>query len=594
MHPVQLRRAKGARIGRRHAAIRLLIPLMICLCLTGAHPAACAEPPVRDADNVVLTARDIAALQVRSVQELLNLIPGVQAGSSSVAIRGSYKVRVLLDGMTLNDPGTFSVNLDLIPFRDLDRVEIFKGGGGVVFGDDASGGAVVFTTKRLEKTDAFVEAAGGSHDTFESRFNLTRRKDGLGLGLGGEFRTTQGYRTNNDKEEKRLGGKISFRPSFWGPDREPTLSVEFSQTDQGFAGLPAYPTPNSRGVDESLGASFTWQNWGITSGTFLTRFEQERTDPDKDSHTLMRTTNLKQQLARSWEVWGLSGINTGLDAETTWAEGSELDPTQESALGIYASKRFSFQQWLPVYLRLGLRANLYSAFDNVINPEAELGLDLGGHHFKLAFSRSNNLPSIRQRHFRYSSMEPNPDLVMEKATNLTLGVSSKWTDWLSSDVSLFNRDVEDRITYVYVAGGVGQYQNFGSTLLRGVDLSLDFKPFPWLSLKPSYTYLEATDTDTGLWLSCKPRHKIKADLRIKPLENLSLGIFYKYESMRYTRSDNTESASPYYTVDLRADWDVAGFRVFATWENLMDEQYIYGDGYPAPPRMWLVGLSREF
>ena len=72
------------------------------------------------------------------------------------------------------------------------------------------------------------------------------------------------------------------------------------------------------------------------------------------------------------------------------------------------SKKFSLNPW-PLILGLGLRGNIYSAFEDVINPEADLVYKLEGHQFKLAFSRSNNLPNFRQRYFRYSSLEPNPD-----------------------------------------------------------------------------------------------------------------------------------------------------------------------------------------
>lgn len=542
---------------------------------------------------MLLTAEDIAKRNAHSVQELLNTVPGVQAGQSSVSIRGSYKVRVLLDGMVLNDPGTFSVNLSLVPFHNLATVEIFKGGGGVAFGDDASGGAVVFATTRLEQTRVFSELSGGSQDAYGAKFDLSHRQGGLGVGVSGEYQESAGYRRNGDKEERRMGARFSYRPQSWGEGREPTLAIDFGEIRKGFAGYPEYPTPNSRGIDESLGVSFTWDNWGITSGTYLTRFEQTRRDTDKGTHTMLRTTNLRQQLARTWEVWGVKGIDTGLNLESTLGQGSELETTQESVIGLFVRKRIDFS-FMPLSLLLGLRANVYSAFDNVLNPELELMLPLDQHRFKLALSRSNNLPSLRQRYFRYSAMEPNPDLVMEKAANITFGVASNWLPWVSSDISLFNREIDNRITYVRLEGGVGQYQNFGSTRLRGVELSLDIKPAQWVSFKPSYTYLEAIDRETGLWLSSKPRHKIKADLRITPLAGLSLGFFYTYESMRYTNSSNTESAAAYHILDLRAEYQRWGFSFFATCENIFDQSYMYGDGYPAPPRTWMVGLSREF
>ena len=57
-----------------------------------------------ESDKIVITAEDIKRMNVRTVTELLNQIPGVRAGESSVNLRGTYKVRVLLDGRSINDP----------------------------------------------------------------------------------------------------------------------------------------------------------------------------------------------------------------------------------------------------------------------------------------------------------------------------------------------------------------------------------------------------------------------------------------------------------------------------------------------------------
>ena len=83
-------------------------------------------------------------------------------------------------------------------------------------------------------------------------------------------------------------------------------------------------------------------------------------------------------------------------------------------------------------------------------------------------------------------------------------------------------------------------------------------------------------------------------MRITPFPGLSVGVFYTYQSMCYTRSDNTETAEPYHTVDLRVEYHFKGYSIFTTWENLMDVEYMYGDGLPGPPQNWVLGISREF
>ncbi len=68
-------------------------------------------------------------------------MPGVKAGSTSVTIRGSSKVRVLLDGRPINDPTSShgGIKFDMVFLENVERVEIHRGKGGVKYGNDASG-----------------------------------------------------------------------------------------------------------------------------------------------------------------------------------------------------------------------------------------------------------------------------------------------------------------------------------------------------------------------------------------------------------------------------------------------------------------------
>jgi len=50
----------------------------------------------------------------------------------------------------------------------------------------------------------------------------------------------------------------------------------------------------------------------------------------------------------------------------------------------------------------------------------------------------------------------------------------------------------------------------------------------------------------------------------------------------------------YFLVDLRADYYLEHIRLFLKVENLFDKDYFYGDGYPAPPITWSIGLNYEF
>ncbi|OQY15877.1 MAG: hypothetical protein B6I32_05090, partial [Desulfobacterium sp. 4572_20] len=153
---------------------------------------------------------------------------------------------------------------------------------------------------------------------------------------------------------------------------------------------------------------------------------------------------------------------------------------------------------------------------------------------------------------------------------------------IEGSITLFYNRIKDRITYARGEGGIGKYENFGKVTLKGTEISCKWKLCDSIEMKPSYVYLSAKDNETGNRIPCKPEHKVRFDIRYKPLADLTLDLNTKYVSKQYSRSDNKESVSGYFIADLRADYYCNRIRLFMKIENLFDKDYLYGDGYPAP------------
>jgi len=129
---------------------------------------------------------------------------------------------------------------------------------------------------------------------------------------------------------------------------------------------------------------------------------------------------------------------------------------------------------------------------------------------------------------------------------------------------------------------------------RGADISLKWRPFESLTVKSSYTYLITRDETTGNWLPYSPRHKIKLDIKYRLVQRITLSLNTKYASRQFTRSDNSESVPAYLVTGLRAKYQFKKLQLFADIANLFNNNYLYGDGFPAPPRTWLLGAGYEF
>ncbi|MCE1274160.1 MAG: TonB-dependent receptor, partial [Chlorobiales bacterium] len=183
---------------------------------------------------------------------------------------------------------------------------------------------------------------------------------------------------------------------------------------------------------------------------------------------------------------------------------------------------------------------------------------------------------------------------MEKAVKTSLGVSFTPSDKLSCELSLFHRDITDRITYVRDADNTGRYENFGEVIYQGLESSLTWKPAAWLELTPSYLYLHARNEETGLWLPAIPFHTLSGQIVLKPFSRLSIRADLKYTGEVYARTDNVEKLPGYGLVDLRVEYRAGATQLYLDVDNLLDKEYLYVDGYDAPPREWEIGMNYTF
>ncbi|KIX10975.1 TonB-dependent receptor [Dethiosulfatarculus sandiegensis] len=580
---------------KKISVIAFVLGLFLTPCLGFA-----ANGAMPNGETILLNSSDISEANVRSIQELLNLIPGVKAGSSSVSIRGNSAVAVFLDGMSLINTASAhrQIKWNLVSVEDIETLKLIKGGGAVAFGDNTSGGVIIIKTKAVNRTKASLSFEAGNQNYWRTKGNATRKSGPWGVSFNGDFFSTDGFRINGDKEQGRAGIKLSYAPEKWlrfaGSDSEaPTLALDYGETRKGSPGLPSRPTPKARSRDEALGASFNFKANGWKNTTSFTRFQNDFYNSDSNTVTKLRSWNLKQDLRKSFKTSLLGKINTGLMLATTEAQGNKVKPVDEQSYSLFGQKSIRFKG-LPLTLGLGLRANLYSAFDTAINPEVKAGWKIGDLRLEAAFQLTNNTPSIRQRYYETSTTRPNPDLDMERGTNYSLGANYSPLDWLSLSTTVFYNQIRDRITYMRGEDGVGRYENLGETHLSGVEASLTFKPFKWLVFRPSYTYLEAIDDQSELWISAKPRHKFKADLQIRPSSDLMFGIQGTHVSELYTNAANTKTAPSYFLLDLRGEYRLEQVRFFFRVDNCLDEDHLYADGYPAPPRTWQMGVGWDF
>jgi iron complex outermembrane receptor protein len=544
-------------------------------------------------DNIIITSQEISEMQALKISEVLNDVPGLKAGDSSVSIHGSYKVKVFLDGRPINDPTSShsAVNWDLVAPEDVKRIEIMRGKGGLTYGQDASGGVILISTKDKQQISGNIKAYAGNFDTRDFSVSINSMlSERLGLGLSGGYESTDGYKVNNDQERYQGGFDLSYKLD---KQKKIDFSLDHLRDERGLSGYPDFPTPHSRKVTQNTAYALQADFYGYKSKTHFNQGYRHNTDKSRDLDKTLRVSKFGEDLTTTFKTTDRGNLSCGLSFNWDQASGSSFADQSEHSYSLFASQPITWPRY-NLTLTTGLRANYHSAFENTLNPEIELAFKKKKWRISASYSRSDNAPSFYQRYNETSTTKPNPDLVLEKADNFSLNLFTELNDSFSLNISGFYNLLTNRITYVRSDQGTGQYQNFGEVYYTGGDLAFNWKINSMLKTKASYTYLEVKDKNTGLWVPCKARHHATMDLYWQPWSEFSIVFSEEYTSSVYINKGNTEEISGFFLTDLRAEYSFQHISLFCEIKNALDKKYYYVDGLLAPPRTWVAGINYKF
>ncbi|MBZ5573648.1 MAG: TonB-dependent receptor [Acidobacteriia bacterium] len=159
--------------------------------------------------TVLLSTADIAATSALRVDDMLRQVPGfslfrrsgsrtANASSQGVSLRGlggtaASRALVLEDGFSLVDAFGGWVYWDRIPRAALSTVEVFRGGAANLYGSDALGGVVQFTTRPPEVPAFSLEMSYGGERTPDLSFWAGTRAGKWDLAFATEMFRTDGF-----------------------------------------------------------------------------------------------------------------------------------------------------------------------------------------------------------------------------------------------------------------------------------------------------------------------------------------------------------------------------------------------------------------
>jgi vitamin B12 transporter len=291
----------------------------------------------------------------------------------------------------------------------------------------------------------------------------------------------------------------------------------------------------------------------------------------------------------------------------------ELLRPSRTSYGVYLQDRVLLGS--RAYLTIGGRVEKNGSYGTHAVPRAALAVRLrdGTDATTLRASAGMGVkePSFFESYGESFFAKGNPDLDPERSTTFDVGVEQRaFASRLRATATFFHHDYHDQIAYTVVDFNTfeGSYVNLAHTRAQGLELALEARPLPELSLLGQYTYLDGEILDSpsdfdpvyaeGRALLRRPKNQASISAQLtQPRWSAGLTLVYVGERADSDfvglgfASDPSYRNPSYTRLDARLRVRiVAALEAFVVADNLFDAAYQEALGYPALGRSVRGGL----
>jgi vitamin B12 transporter len=561
----------------------------------------------------VLTAADLETIQGADLTRALERLPGVTSARSgplgsqtSLFVRGanSEQLVVTIDGVRVADAAAPSGGFDLgtLTAGGIGRIELQRGSNSLAWGSDAIGGVLAITSDQQPGLRADIEY--GAHDTLVADAGFGLSGDAGSVGFSGGYVRSDGisaYAQGTEPDAFRQW-RVNGRGALHLSDR--LNLVASGRYADGRIDFDGYPAPLyafadtgeyqiTRQASGRLGLEFADGGIGdrfqLIGGIALSDTQRDYFDPAFGSAPNFETAgrSIHADLKGHARLTDNARIDFGTDAE--WARFSTtFDPRRTSrtlgghALLGYDNAAFS--------VTAGARFDDHDRFGSHWTLGANGTLELGeGWQARASWGQGFKAPTLYQL-YGYGG---NTALDPETSNAFDLGIERAVRGGrFRFAATLFRRDSENLIDYVSPTG----YFNIGRTRAQGFELEANARASDRLTVRGTYSYVEAVNRSNGRDLARRPRHSLSASADWRtPLHDLALGADVRLAGDSFDDAGNFVRLDGYVLVTLRAALPLGKhLELFGRVENVGDAGYQTVAGYGTYGRSAYAGVRARF
>lgn len=616
-------------------------------------------------DVTIIDTAMIDASGARTVPEALQQFAGVYVydrstpKTSVIDIRGfgdsaASNVLVLVNDRKLNAVDLSGPDLLQIPLGSVARIEILRGAGSVLYGDNAVGGVINIITK-TGSGDLNMQTSYeyGSYD----RSKITGQVSGESIDWKyyayASYDDNKGYRDQSDVLARNFNTRLTYdvqdkinidleigghrdqtelpggldEAELVGYGRRGAADKNFSETKDWFARLGIdYELGQAPGSLGAIAIDVTYKNREVFDSFFGT-FNSDR---EIDQWGMLTKYIFDEEIFNKDVdlVVGLDLYDTKNDILGSGTNSDDITISKEEMGAYVFAEVETFEN---LFLNSGARYQKATYdFDDRGNAtfssqDPDVWTSLVG--FKWNYKKDSNLYGNIQKTFRFLATDEwystfsglNVALDQQKGMQYEIGVKHRFNEVVQMNVTPYLIEIEDEIYFdpsTFSNANYAETRRIGVESMLVLDMlsALDWDHLNRLDLRLGHVYQDPEfreGTSHGKTIPLVPSHQFTHQLVMRFFDHWILGVQGRLVGNRVIGNDldnDKVKAQAYYVVDTRLAYSQKNYEVFVEINNLFDERYntyeieksVFGntsitrDVYPAPDRNFNIGCTIKF
>ena len=581
----------------------------------------------------ILQNRD---LPIRSVNEALSYVPGLDLRQRGVqGIQGDLSIRgggfdqnlILINGFKLVDPqtGHHALNLPVL-LTNVSSIEIFKGSGTRVFGQNAMTGAVNVVTSPNAKHGINAQGFGASFGGIGTQFTVNAPVKSLRQSFSAGLDKSNGHWYNSDFLNQQF-----FYDAVLPLGKVHEIKAIAGYTDRAF-GANGYYTNFFPDQWESTQMAITGVSHQLkmTKLSLLTKaslrthrdeFRLKRFDPSFYTNKHWSEVLTFEETAQYKSTWGVTGAGAEYRAESL--ESSNLGSRERTYISGFLDHKVSlFNEKLILianahYFKLSMNNQVHQrilpGFECAFHPVADRRIIPIKVYANIG--QSYRAPTYTDLFYQDYANVGNPDLQPEYATNAELGMawnmawgytgetkSNLYKSKLSIEAAVYRRNTSNMIDWVrstMMTPNPWTPVNLSNVIFTGFESNINYR---WngkgsimiRELSLGYNFIDASHQFIDIVQDTESRYAFTG-LRNQLIAKLTMNLtHWVYATVAYRGVDRVDG-STYSLVDAKLMVNpTRNFSVFLEGNNLFNTDYIEAGYVQMPGRWFKAGVQVKF